>query len=463
MLSTTCLAPVGKAAERSDDDFFAAWRARELSRLERSGLVYLDYTGAALYPESLVRADARRLRRSVLGNPHSEHGPSRQATGEVEAARAELLTFLGASPDEFAVIFTANASAACRLVGESFAFTERSTLALSADNHNSVNGIREFARARGARLASMGLDDDLRLRDATAVLDRISAGPSLFALPAQSNFSGVRHPPALVTAARERGWRVLLDAASYLGTGDLVLDQVRPDFLVLSMYKISGYPTGIGALVARHEALAELRRPWFAGGTVHWVSVRHGSHRFVPGVQGFEDGTPPFLEAGAIPLALDAVRNVGRDRLGRHLTELTGHLLDGIRTLPAGGGGVRVRVHGPTTIADRGATVAFTVRDAAGTVTPYWEVEDAARRSGLAVRGGCFCNPGCAESAFGFPATRTGRCLDELGDSFTVPRFAACLGGQPVGAIRASLGLGSVRADVDRLLAFLADGARLTE
>ena len=291
----------------------------------------------------------------------------------------------------------------------------------------------------------------------TSALDRISAGPSLFAFPAQSNFSGVRHPLALVAAAQERGWRVLLDAASFLGSRDLMLDEILPDFLVLSIYKISGYPTGIGALVARHEALAELRRPWFSGGTVDWVSVRHGSHRFLPGVQGFEDGTPSFLAAGAIPLALEAVRNAGRDRLGRHLTALTGHLLDGIRTLPTRDGGSRVRVHGSTTIDDRGATVALTVHDAAGTVIPYWEVEEAARRVGLAVRGGCFCNPGCAESAFGHPALRTGRCLDELGDSFTVPRFAACLGDQPVGAIRASLGLGSVHADVDRLLAFLAD------
>ena len=45
-----------------------------------------------------------------------------QATAEVEAARAALLRFLGASPDEFVVVFTANASAACRLVGESFPF-----------------------------------------------------------------------------------------------------------------------------------------------------------------------------------------------------------------------------------------------------------------------------------------------------------------------------------------------------
>src|SRR5688500_7726913 len=62
----------------ADDAWFTEWRQRELSRVVRSGVAYLDYTGAALYPESLVRADTARLMEEVLGNPHSEHGPSLQ-------------------------------------------------------------------------------------------------------------------------------------------------------------------------------------------------------------------------------------------------------------------------------------------------------------------------------------------------------------------------------------------------
>ena len=69
------------------------------------------------------------------------------------------------------------------------------------------------------------------------------------------------------------GHRVLLDAAAYVPTGMLDLAVVTPDFVTLSIYKIAGYPTGIGALVARREALAELARPWFAGGTVDWVTI----------------------------------------------------------------------------------------------------------------------------------------------------------------------------------------------
>ena len=49
--------------------------------------------------------------------------------------------------------------------------------------------------------------------------------------------------------------------------------------------------------------------------------------------------------------------------------------------------------------------------------------------------------------------------LDISGSDVTIPRFADCLDGQPVGAIRISMGLGSIMADVDRVLEFLASYA----
>ena len=46
----------------------------------------------------------------VLGNPHSDSGTSRAATELADRARAAILAFVGASPDEYTVVFTANAS-----------------------------------------------------------------------------------------------------------------------------------------------------------------------------------------------------------------------------------------------------------------------------------------------------------------------------------------------------------------
>src|SRR5439155_824095 len=96
-----------------------------------------------------------------------------------------------------------------------------------------------------------------------------STGPGLFAFPAQSNFTGVRHPLDLVELAHARGWDVLLDAAAFVPTSRLDLAAVKPDFVSVSFYKMFGYPTGVGCLLARTHLLGTLRRPWFAGGTVN--------------------------------------------------------------------------------------------------------------------------------------------------------------------------------------------------
>ena len=90
-----------------------------------------------------------------------------------------------------------------------------------------------------------------------------------------------------------------------------------------------------------------------------------------------------------------------------------------------------------------------------GTAVPYWRVEAAARDAGIALRGGCFCNPGCAEQSFGLDDASVLPCLQALGDAFSPAALSDCLGGRAVGAIRVSLGCGSVRADVESLVAFV--------
>jgi selenocysteine lyase/cysteine desulfurase len=104
-------------------------------------------------------------------------------------------------------------------------------------------------------------------------------------------------------------------------------------------------------------------------------------------------------------------------------------------------------VYGPAAACDRGGVVAFNLYDGDRAVA-YEEVEAAARRCGIAIRGGCFCNPGAAEHAFGFDASSARTCLD---GEFSIPRFRSCMNGPAVGALRASVGIPTTRTDLDRL------------
>jgi molybdenum cofactor sulfurtransferase len=125
-------------------------RRTEFARLDAAGHVYLDYTGAGLYADSQLAEHLELLSTNVFGNPHSLNPTSAAMTQLVEHARAAVLDFFGAGPDEYVAIFTPNATGALRLVGEAYPFRRGDRFLLTFDNHNSVNGIREFARARGA-------------------------------------------------------------------------------------------------------------------------------------------------------------------------------------------------------------------------------------------------------------------------------------------------------------------------
>ena len=220
-------------------------RATDYARLDAAGDAYLDYTGAGIYAASQLRQHSELLASRLLGNPHSASLCSTGTTSLVEQTRRAVLKWFNAT-GEYTAVFTANATGALKLVGEAYPVRRRRPLLLTFDNHNSVNGIREFARARApastyAPITVAGSAD----RSEAARRAARSGGPhaaNLFAFPAQSNFSGVKHPLDLIERAHGTGWDVLLDAAAFVPTNRLDLSAVQPDFvthLVLQDVRLS--------------------------------------------------------------------------------------------------------------------------------------------------------------------------------------------------------------------------------
>ena len=435
-------------------------RSAEYGRLDSQGHVYLDYTGAGLHAESHLRKHLELIREGVFGNPHSESLASRLSTGYVERARAAVLRYFGASPGEYLAIFTANASGALKLVGESYPFGPGTACLLASDNHNSVNGIREFARAKSAPIVYAPLEArDLRLdRERLIPLLRGRAGSGgLFAYPAQSNFSGVQHPLDLIAEAHASGWDVLLDAAAFVSTNRLDLGRVKPDFVAISFYKMFGYPTGIGCLLMRRTMFAKLKRPWFGGGTVRIASVGADGHHLADDATAFEDGTLNYVSTPAVEIGLNHLSSVGIDAIHERVRALTAWLLERLVQLRHDNGRPCVRIHGPADMTERGGTVAFNILDSGGAPFDIGKVEELAVGAGISLRTGCFCNPGVGETAFGLdPAAiaeyfRAGSSMDfdELRG-----RIRNDLGIE-AGAVRVSLGIASNFEDVFHLLEFI--------
>src|SRR5579864_4221878 len=317
-------------AYRSTDKLDAL-RASEYARLDEQHQIYLDYTGGSLYAESQLHQHMDMLHRGVFGNPHSSNPTSHAMTQLVEGARGYVLRYFNADPAEYVVVFSQNASGALKLVGESYPFEPGDHYLLTFDNHNSVNGIREFAHAKGATVTYIPVvAPDMRVDSGKipAYLELARPnGHNLFAYPAQSNFSGVQQPLEWIEQAHTHGWDVLLDAAAFAPTNRLDLGRWHPDFVDLSFYKIFGYPTGVGCLIARKSALARLRRPWFAGGTIEIASVQGNGYYLHEGEAGFEDGTINYLNLPAVEIGLRYFESVGVDLVHARVIALTDWLL----------------------------------------------------------------------------------------------------------------------------------------
>jgi len=434
-------------------------RRKDYKRLDDAKQIYFDYTGGGIYAESQIEKHQKLLRENVFGNPHSSNPTSQAATKLVEGTRDYILDFFHADPQEYVAIFTANASGALKLIGESYPFPNGRYL-LTFDNHNSVNGIREFAHARGATVTYIPVMlPDMRV-DEARLFDELAHpsanGHNLFAYPAQSNFSSVKHPLAWIEKAHQHGWDVLLDAAAYVPTNSLDLSQTKPDFVPISFYKIFGYPTGLGALLAKKSALAKLHRPWFAGGTITVASVQGDKYYLADGAPAFEDGTLDYLNIPAIEIGLRHIQSIGYEVISERVKNLTGWLLENLKEMKHGNGAPLVRIFGPTSPEGRGGAVTVNFYDKNGAPIDHRYIEREANKVNISLRTGCFCNPGAGEVALGISRVELDVCFTRQGheERLSVDDFRSCIDGKASGAVRISVGMVTNFADVQALLLF---------
>jgi len=430
-------------------------REQDYARLDESGHIYLDYTGGNLYGISQVQKHVDLLQQHVFGNPHSTNPTSQMAGTLIDETRSYIKAYFRA--DDYQLVFTANASHALKIVGESYPFEDNGHLLLLFDNHNSVNGIREFGKRKGAthQYAPVNIED---LRIHQPVLEQLLNSSKdktnkLFAYPAQSNVSGVQHDLGWIKYAQDRGWDVLLDAAAYVPTNALDLSAVKPAFVSMSFYKIFGYPTGLGALFIRNDVFHKLQKQGFAGGTVKLVSVSSDNFFLAENYERFEDGTLNYLGIPALKIGFEHIASIGMPVIHERVHIFTQYLLGAMTSMKHSNGKPLIYVFGPGTDESRGGTIIFNVFGSNGEALPYTKIEQEANKAQISLRTGCFCNPG----------------IDEINNNILSEEMAAYFAshsggdfndmmvalGRMRGAIRISVGLATNFSDVYRFIHFL--------
>ncbi|CAA0832200.1 Pyridoxal phosphate (PLP)-dependent transferases superfamily protein [Striga hermonthica] len=394
-------------------------RAREYSHLSLSDHVCLDYIGIGLFSQSQVKSQyasiiPKQKRASqpdyalfgVNFKPVSLKSQLLHCHGrdgyELELAiEKRVADFLNLSRDEYSMVFTANKSAAYRLVAESYPFqTNRKLLTVYDHESEAVNALTNVSERRGARVMSAEFKwPRLRINSAglKKMLVRNKYGKKekkrgLFVFPLQSVLSGASYSYQWMKKAREHGWHVLLDACS-LGPKDMDsfgLSLFRPDFLVCSFYRVFGEnPTGFGCLFVKKSIVPILLESSSAcGGIVSITPPRN--ILFLPD-DSSSSGAGTEIEINREDIecrCLDHVDSLGLMLVGCRGRYLINWLVSALMKLQHPNrleNFPLVAIYGPKVKFDRGPALAFNIYDWKGEKVEPVLVQKLADRSNISV------------------------------------------------------------------------------
>lgn len=401
---------------------------------------------------------------NLYGNPHSTSVASQNTSKRVEDARLRLLELFSANPEDYDLVFVANATAGIKLVMDAFRDAEDGFwYGYHRDAHTSLVGVREAAQEH----VCFASDEEFEAWLERAEEEEASERLRLVAYPAQSNMNGRRLPLQWCpTARRKQRTFTLLDAAALVSTTPLDLSDSAsaPDFTVMSLYKIFGFPD-LGALIVRKDSGNVLmKRRYFGGGTVDMVvcmSEQWHTRKTESIHDALEDGTLPIHSIMALHAALDVHDDLfgPLKRVSEHCAVLAKKLHGDLAALRHGNGSpvcefytdARSDYANPAT---QGPIVVFNIRDANGSWVANSEVDKMAAVRNIQLRTGGLCNPGGIASQLQLEPWEMKR---NFSAGLRCGQEGDVMHGKPTGMIRLSVGAMSTLADIDALVSFMQE------
>ena len=388
--------------------------------------VNLDYAASA--PSMVGVAAAVEALLPWYSSVHRGAGyPSQLATAAYEGARDAVHAFVGARPSDV-VIFTRNTTDATNLLAAALP-PDAQVFVFASEHHGNLLPWRR--RERVVLPIPAGPDEALdRLQ--TALAGRGPDRAALVAVTGASNVTGEIWPyPAFAELAHRYGARLLVDAAQLAPHRRIDMAAAGVDFLALSGHKLYA-PFGAGALVGAPGWLGQ-QEPFLAGGgAVRYVSSQDVVWAGLPDRQ--EAGTPNLVGAVALGVACRLLAGVD---LGLQAARET-TLLEGARSRLEQIDGVevyRLWAAGHPRI----GVLPFAVR---GILYSQLAAVLSAEY-GIGVRHGCFCAHRLVARLLRIGVHEEARLQRAMarGESVRLP-----------GMVRASIGLGTVEEDLDRLV-----------
>jgi cysteine desulfurase / selenocysteine lyase len=324
--------PPGRAANQAAGPVptpdAAAWR-REFPALAQEvhghPLAYLDSAATTLRPRAVIDAVAH-FSASDNANPGAAlHSLARRSAQHYAGARARVASHLNAaSANE--VVFTKGTTEAINLVastwGRAHVGRGDEIVLTSAEHYSNLLPWRALANEVGARIVTVDVDDDGRLRP-ERIERALTSRTRLLAFSHVSNVLGLVNPAKVVCSlAKARGVAVLIDAAQSAPHVALDVRSLGCDFLACSGHKLLG-PMGTGVLWAREATLDGMPAYHHGSNMAHDVAAT--TAQLEHGAMKYQAGTPDVSGAVGLAAAVDVLRGFDLQAIGRHDAVLVRH------------------------------------------------------------------------------------------------------------------------------------------
>ncbi len=258
---------------------------------------------------------------------HEQGSPWDCWVEQYEAARAAFARFIGAAPEEIAIL--TSASAGINSVTSALDFRKRRKVVMGEFEFPTMGQIWLAQERRGAEIQFLAAEDGKISPDAyaNAIDDQ-----TLIVPVTQVCFSnGFRSDLApIIKKAHEHGALVMLDGYQDCGTRPINVKELDVDFFVTGALKYLLSPSGVAFLYVRPELISSLSPTmtgWFAQQDPFAFDVKH--HRPAATARRFETGSPPLPHVYAVPAALQLLGRVGFEKIANHIAGLTSALMEG--------------------------------------------------------------------------------------------------------------------------------------
>jgi len=341
-------------------------------------LVWFDNAATTQKPLSVINAVAQFYATDNSNIHRGAHTLAARATDAYEGAREKIRQFIGAgSASE--IIYVRGTTEGINLVAQTWGrkfIQPGDEIVLSIlEHHANIVPWQMVAQEKGARIKVVPVNDrgEIIMEEYTRLL-----GPrtKFVSLTQASNGLGTILPVReMIELAKRFDAKVLVDGAQSVAHMPVNVQDLDADFFVFSGHKIFA-PTGIGVVYGKRELL-ELMPPWQGGGNMI-QDVRFEETIYNEAPAKFEAGTPSIGDAVGLGAALDYVRKIGLDNIGRYEHALTEYATEKLIRIPG------LRIIG--TARNKVGVLSFVLNN-----LPNEEVGKLLDREGIAVRTGHHC------------------------------------------------------------------------